>query len=59
MESVAETLEELGVEPFTAAATGQRIRWVEELGIKDKFAGDLPRTLDGFLEAVRDADLKR
>ncbi|MBT5264363.1 MAG: NAD(P)-dependent oxidoreductase [Rhodospirillaceae bacterium] len=59
MESVAETLEELGVEPFTAAATGQRIRWVEELGIKDKFAGDLPRTLDGFLEAIRDADLKR
>ena len=52
MDSVADTLEELGLKPLTAKGTGDRQMWVAELGLKDWFGETGPQTLESFLEAV-------
>ena len=54
MDEVANTLEELGIEPLMAAATSQRFDWAAELGLKEKFGGEFPGTYEEVLEALRE-----
>ncbi len=56
MDSVADTLTDLGLEPFTAVGTGRRQMWVAELGLRDRFGTAGPETLEDFLAAVAAAD---
>lgn len=55
MDSVADTLRDLGLDPLTAEATGKRQMWIAELGLCNRFAKAPPDTLETFLNAVRDA----
>jgi 3-hydroxyisobutyrate dehydrogenase-like beta-hydroxyacid dehydrogenase len=52
MDSVADTLTDLGLDPFTAKGTRDRQMWVAELGLRDRFIEKGPETLEEFLEAV-------
>lgn len=52
MDSVADTLRDLGLEPSTALGTRDRQMWVAELGLRDRFIDGGPETLEEFLEAV-------
>lgn len=52
MDSVADTLTDLGLDPFTAKGTRDRQMWVAELGLRDRFIENEPETLEEFLEAV-------
>lgn len=56
MDSVADTLRDLGMDPFTAVGSGQRQMWVAELGLRDRFGPKGPDTLEAFLAAVAEAD---
>jgi len=56
MDSVADTLRDLGLDPFTAEATGKRQMWTAELGLRERFAAAPPASLEEFLAAVRAAD---
>lgn len=56
MDSVADTLRDLGLEPFTAAGTGKRQMWVADLGLRERFGAKGPETLEDFLAAVADRD---
>ena len=56
MESVADTLRDLGLAPFTAEGTGKRQMWVADLGLRDRFGAQGPDTLEAFLAAVAEAD---
>ncbi|MCR9071885.1 MAG: DUF1932 domain-containing protein [Alphaproteobacteria bacterium] len=52
MDSVADTLRDLGLEPSTALGTRDRQMWVADLGLRDRFIGGGPETLEEFLRAV-------
>lgn len=52
MDSVADTLTDLGLDPFTAKGTRDRQMWVADLGLRDRFIEKGPETLEEFLEAV-------
>src|SRR3546814_10528144 len=52
MESVADTLRDLGLAPFTAEGTGKRPMWVAALDLRDRFGTARPATLEDFLAAV-------
>lgn len=56
MDSVADTLRDLGLEPFTAQGTGRRQMWVADLGLRDRFGPEGPETLEDFLAAVAERD---
>jgi len=56
MDSVADTLVDLGLSPFTAKGTGDRQMWVADLGLRDRFGDKGPETLEAFLEAVAETD---
>ncbi|MEQ9331426.1 DUF1932 domain-containing protein [Thalassobaculum sp.] len=56
MESVADTLTDLGLDPFTAVGSGRRQMWVAELGLRERFGAKGPETLEDFLAAVAEAD---
>lgn len=56
MESVADTLRDLGLESFTAEGTGRRQMWVADLGLRDRFGSAGPDTLEDFLAAVAERD---
>lgn len=56
MDSVADTLTDLGLDPFTAKGTRDRQMWVAELGLRDRFMEKGPETLEEFLEAVAETD---
>jgi hypothetical protein len=55
MDEVAKTLEELGIEPMMASATARRFDWAAELGLKEKFHGDFPKTYEEVLDAIRES----
>ncbi len=55
MESVADTLRDLGLEPWTAMGTARRQMWVAELGLGTRFGPAGPETLEDFLTAVSEA----
>jgi 3-hydroxyisobutyrate dehydrogenase-like beta-hydroxyacid dehydrogenase len=50
MHEVSDTLEFLGVEPFTAMATAMRLEWVADLNLQD--SAEVPTDCAGFLRAV-------
>ena len=52
MEEVARTLEELGIEPIMAAAAARRMDWAADLGLRDKFGGESPKTYQEVLAAI-------
>ena len=56
MDSVADTLRDLGLDPFTAEGSGRRQMWVAELGLRDRFGPKGPDTLEEFLAAVAERD---
>jgi 3-hydroxyisobutyrate dehydrogenase-like beta-hydroxyacid dehydrogenase len=52
MEEVSETLESIGIEPIMAAATARRMDWSAQLGLKQHFHDEPPKSYREFLEAV-------
>jgi len=52
MDEVARTLEELGIEPMMAAATARRMDWAADLGLRDTFGGEFPKTYQEVLDAL-------
>lgn len=52
MEEVAATLREIGIEPMMAEATVRRMDWAAELGLKQHFGGEFPKTYKEVLEAL-------
>jgi len=52
MDEVARTLEELGIEPMMASATARRMDWAADLGLRDKFGGEFPKTYQEVLDAL-------
>ena len=56
MDSVADTLTDLGLDPFTAVGSGRRQMWVAGLGLRERFGAKGPETLEDFLAAVAEAD---
>lgn len=52
MEEVAATLRELGVEPMMAEATVRRMDWAADLGLRERFGGEFPRTYREVLDAI-------
>lgn len=56
MDSVADTLRDLGLDPFTTVGSGQRQMWVAELGLRERFGAKGPETLEDFLAAVAETD---
>jgi len=52
MEEVARTLEELGVEPMMASATARRMDSAADLGLRDAFHGEFPKTYQEVLDAI-------
>lgn len=52
MEEVAETLRSLGIEPIMAEAIVRRMEWSAELGLKQLFAGEAPKSYREVLEAI-------
>jgi 3-hydroxyisobutyrate dehydrogenase-like beta-hydroxyacid dehydrogenase len=52
MEEVARTLEELGIEPIMSAATARRMDWAADLGLRDAFGGEFPKTYQEVLSAI-------
>lgn len=55
MDEVAKTLEELGIEPMMASATARRFDWAADLGLKEKFHGEFPKTYEEVLDAIRES----
>ena len=56
MEEVAETLRSLGIEPIMAEATARRMEWSAQLGLKERFGGEAPRSYRQVLEVVARGD---
>ena len=52
MDEVARTLEELGIEPMMAAATARRMDWAADLGLRETFGGEFPKTYQEVLDAI-------
>jgi len=52
MDEVARTLQELGIEPIMASATARRMDWAADLGLRDKFGGEFPKTYQEVLDAI-------
>jgi 3-hydroxyisobutyrate dehydrogenase-like beta-hydroxyacid dehydrogenase len=53
MHEVSDTLEFLGMEPFTAMATAMRLEWVADLNLQD--SAEVPTDCASFLRAVNGA----
>lgn len=58
MDSVADTLRDLDLEPSTTLGTRDRQMWMAELGLRDRFIDGGPETLEEFLEAVAQTSAK-
>nr|AUN37675.1 3-hydroxyisobutyrate dehydrogenase-related beta-hydroxyacid dehydrogenase [uncultured bacterium] len=52
MDEVARTLEELGIEPMMASAAARRMDWAADLGLREKFGGEFPKTYQEVLDAI-------
>ena len=53
MEEVAETLEEIGIEPIMADATARRQEWCSQLGLSAEFGPNGPENYRDLLGAIR------
>jgi len=58
MDEVAKTLEELGIEPLMASATARRFDWAADLGLKEKFGGEFPKTYEEVLAAIEPVGIR-
>lgn len=52
MEEVAATLKGLGIEPIMAEATVRRMDWAADLGLRERFHGEFPKTYKEVLAAI-------
>ena len=52
MEEVAETLRDIGVPPTMAEAAAKQLRMCADMGLRDRFSGDLPEEITPFVAAV-------
>jgi hypothetical protein len=52
VEMAAEAVEDAGIEPLMARATAARLRWKEQLGLKDHFNGVVPANYQMAIEAI-------
>jgi 3-hydroxyisobutyrate dehydrogenase-like beta-hydroxyacid dehydrogenase len=52
LEMAAEAVEEAGIEPLMSRAGAARLRWKEDLGLKQHFKGLMPKTQQEVYEAV-------
>jgi 3-hydroxyisobutyrate dehydrogenase-like beta-hydroxyacid dehydrogenase len=52
IEMAAEAVEDAGVEPTMARATVARLRWKEQLGLKEHFNGVVPKDYKEALDAI-------
>mgnify|MGYP003668159078 CR=1 FL=1 len=52
MEEVAETLRDIGVPPTMAEAAAKQLRMCADMGLREKFAHDLPEDITPFVAAV-------
>ena len=52
MDEVCRTLQELGIEPMMAAATARRMDWAADLGLRETFRGEFPKTYQEVLDAI-------
>lgn len=53
MDQVANTLRELGIDPFMASAAAKRIRWATDQGLKDTFGDKAPESFHDVLSALK------
>ncbi|MEP7352731.1 MAG: DUF1932 domain-containing protein [Acidobacteriota bacterium] len=53
MDEVAKTLEELGIEPMMASATARRFDWAADLGLREAFNSEFPKSYQEVLEALK------
>ena len=56
---MAETLRELGIEPIMAEATARRMDWSAQLGLKDLFHGEMPKSYREVVEALQTAAIPK
>jgi 3-hydroxyisobutyrate dehydrogenase-like beta-hydroxyacid dehydrogenase len=52
MDEVSKTLEELGIEPMMASATARRFDWAADLGLRETFNGEFPKSYQEVLQAL-------
>ena len=52
MEEVADTLRSLDIEPIMAEAIVRRMDWSVELGLKERFGGEAPKSYREVLDAI-------
>lgn len=52
MDEVASTLRETGIEPIMAEATARRMDWAADLGLREQFGGDFPKSYREVLDAI-------
>ena len=52
MEEVAETLRSSGIEPIMAEAIVRRMDWSAQLGLKQRFAGEAPKSYREVLDVI-------
>lgn len=52
MEEVAETLRSIGIEPIMAEAIVRRMDWSAQLGLKQRFAGEAPKSYREVLDVI-------
>lgn len=57
MKSVAQTLEEIGIEPITTIATGKRLAWLADKEL-DKANGELPEGYNALLDLIVKTEAK-
>lgn len=52
VEMAAEAVADAGIEPIMTRSTAQRLRWKEQLGLKDHFKGVVPATYQEAIDAM-------
>ena len=59
VEMAAEAVEDAGIEPIMARATAARLRWKEQLGLKEHFQGVVPSDYKEAISAIVEKTVKR
>jgi len=54
MEEVIQMLQDLGMPATMAQATKQKLAWCSDLGLREKFGGEIPETLNQVLDAIEE-----
>ncbi len=59
VEMAAEAVQDAGIEPIMARATAARLRWKEQLGLKEHFQGVVPSDYKEAISAIVEKTAKR